>query len=213
MKKVLTTLLTLLLFSGTMLAQKGLGTEVTGNQRETLVKNISAAHQKLKTLSADFIQEKTSTLFIDKVVQKGKFYFKAPKQLRWEYTSPKAFTLIFNDKKTSIITEKGVTNNSNKLLNELGNMIISTINGSNLCDENNFKISFYKNEKSGHFTAVLLPINKRIKENYTKISVVMNGKSHLAEKVILVEKNGDITTISFTNTKIDNNLSSNIFNK
>ena len=201
------------LLSGITYAQSGKGTAVTGSQLDALTKAVISAHQQLKTLSASFTQEKSSALFSEKVVQKGKFNYQAPSKLRWEYTSPKTLTLLFDDRKVSVVTDKGVLNNPNKMLNELGAMIINTINGSNLCDNKKFDIKFFKNSQDGSYTAQLKPLDKKIQASYSDIQVILNGKSYLAEKVILNENNGDVTTITFSNMKINATLPEGIFNK
>ena len=201
------------LFSGMMYAQSSKEMAVTGAQLSQLTQAISKAHQQVKTLSANFTQEKTSTLFTEKMVQKGVFCYQSPKQLRWEYKSPKALTLLFNDTKVTVLTDKGAINNPNKMLNEMGKMIINTINGTNMSDNDNFDISYLKNNQDGSYIAVLNPTNKKIKANYSSIKVILNGKNYLAEKVILNESNGDVTTITFSNMKINTTLPEGIFNK
>ena len=201
------------LFSGMMYAQSSKEVAVTGAQLTQLTQAISKAHQQVKTLSANFTQEKTSTLFTEKMVQKGVFCYQSPKQLRWEYKSPKALTLLFNDTKVTVLTDKGAINNPNKMLNEMGKMIINTINGTNMSDNDNFDISYLKNNQDGSYIAVLNPTNKKIKANYSSIRVILNGKNYLAEKVILNESNGDVTTITFSNMKINTTLPEGIFIK
>ena len=186
---------------------------VTGSQLTQLTQAISKAHQQVQTLSANFTQEKSSTLFTEKVIQKGVFCYQSPKQLRWEYKSPKALTLLFDDTKVTILTDKGAVNNPNKMLNELGKMIINTINGTNMSDNSNFDISYTKNTQDGNYIAILKPINKKIKANYNSIKVVLNGKDYLAEKVIMNESNGDVTTIFFSNKKTNQALPANSFKK
>lgn len=196
-----------------MYAQSSKEVAVTGAQLSQLTQAISKAHQQVKTLSANFTQEKTSTLFTEKMVQKGVFCYQSPKQLRWEYKSPKALTLLFNDTKVTVLTDKGAINNPNKMLNEMGKMIINTINGTNMSDNDNFDISYLKNNQDGSYIAVLNPTNKKIKANYSSIRVILNGKNYLAEKVILNESNGDVTTITFSNMKINTTLPEGIFIK
>ena len=201
------------LFSGIIYAQSSKEVAVTGTQLTQLTQAISKAHQQVKTLSANFTQEKTSTLFTEKVVQKGVFCYQSPKQLRWEYKSPKALTLLFDDAKVTLLTDKGAINNPNKMLNEMGKMIINTINGTNMSDNDNFDISYLKNNQDGSYIAVLNPTNKKIKANYNSIKVILNGKDYLAEKVILNESNGDVTTIIFSNKKVNQPLPADSFKK
>lgn len=213
MKKYGIILLLFWLITGVGYAQNSKEVTVTGSQLKQLTQAISKAHQQVQTLSANFTQEKSSTLFTEKVIQKGVFCYQSPKQLRWEYKSPKALTLLFDDTKVTILTDKGAVNNPNKMLNELGKMIINTINGTNMSDNSNFDISYAKNTQDGNYIAILKPINKKIKANYNSIKVVLNGKDYLAEKVIMNESNGDVTTIFFSNKKTNQALPANSFKK
>ena len=208
-KTILLSLIVLLL-GAPLFAQEAGSTEVTGEKKTALVNSIDKAHKQFSTLSANFTQEKTSTLFTDKVVQKAKMQYKAPKQLRWEYTSPKAMTVIFTNGKVLLKTEKGTTANPNKMLGEMGTMIINTINGSFLKENTDFKTRFYKN-KAGQVTAVLTPVNKKIKAYYKDISIVLNSSTLLADTVVLTETNGDVTTITFTDKKPNTTLSDSLF--
>jgi len=191
-------------------AQGSHGMEVIGDNRTALVNSIGKAHKQLTSLSANFTQEKSSSLFTDKVVQKGKLNYKSPKQLRWEYTSPKAMTVIFSNGKVLLKTEKGTTSNPNKMLSEMGNMIINTINGSFLKENADFSTRYYKN-KGGQYVVVLTTVNKKIKAYYKSISITLNNSTFLADKVMLTETNGDVTTITFSDKKTNATLSDSLF--
>ena len=208
-KKILLSLIVLFL-GAPLFAQEAGSTEVTGDKKTALVNSIEKAHKQLTTLSANFTQEKTSSLFTEKVVQKGKLSYKAPKQLRWEYTSPKAMTVIFSNGKVLLKTEKGTTSNPNKMLGEMGNMIINTINGSFLKENSDFNTRYYKN-KGGQYVVVLIPVNKRIKAYYKSISITLSNSTFLADKVVLTETNDDATTITFADKKTNTSLSDSLF--
>lgn len=201
----------ILIFCGQTFAQTSGDVEVTGEKKTDLVAGIQKSHKDLKTLSAQFTQEKKSTLLADKVVQKGKLYYRSPKQLRWEYTSPKAMSVIFSNGKVLLKTSKGTVSNSNKALNEMGGLIINTINGGFLTDNGNFKARYYKNSKTGKILVVLTPVSKKIKAYYSKMTITLDGKTHLAEKVAMHEVNGDVTTITFTDKKVNVTLSDGLF--
>lgn len=205
------TILGILLICGHLFAQTSSDVEVTGEKKTALVAGIEKSHKELKTLSAQFTQEKKSALLTDKVVQKGKLCYRSPKQLRWEYTSPKAMSVIFSNGKVLLKTAKGTVNNPNKMLNEMGGLIISTINGSFLTDNANFKARYYKNGKTGKILVVLTPVSKKIKTYYSKMTITLDGKTHLAEKVTMHEVNGDVTTITFSEKKVNTTLSDSLF--
>lgn len=208
--KKLTIIFLALLTSSFAYAQGSFGTEVTGEQKAALVTIIEKAHKQLTTLSASFTQEKTSALLTDKVVQKGTLNYKSPNQLRWEYTSPKAMTVIFSNGKVLLKTGNGSTSSPNKMLNEMGTMLINTINGSFLKENPDFSTRYYKN-KSGQVVTVLTPINKKIQKYYKNIVITLNGSTRLADKVVLNETNGDATTIIFTEKRTNITLSDSLF--
>lgn len=208
--KIILLSLIVLSFCAPLCAQEAGGTEVTGEQKTALASSIEKAHKQLTTLSANFTQEKTSTLFTEKVVQKGKLNYKAPRQLRWEYASPKAMTVIFSNGKVLLKNEQGTTSTPNKMLGEMGNMIINTINGSFMKENADFNARYYKN-KSGQYVVVLTPVNKKIKAYYKTISITLSGSTFLADKVVLNESSGDTTTITFTDKKTNAAISDSLF--
>ncbi|MBQ6070609.1 MAG: outer membrane lipoprotein carrier protein LolA [Bacteroidales bacterium] len=210
MKKTLF-LFTLLLSCMMLQAQSAGDVEQTGDKRSALTASIEKAHKQMTSLSAQFTQRKSSALFTEDAVQKGKLNYKSPKMLRWEYTSPKAMTVIFANGKVLLKTDKGTVQNPNKMLNEMGTMIIGTINGSFLNDATNFSAKYYKNSKTGTITVVLTPVNKRIKAYYTKMTITLDAKTLLADKVVMQEVSGDTTTITFSDKKTNLSLSDSLF--
>lgn len=186
-------------------------TELTGEKRTAVVSAIEKAHKQMTSLSATFTQEKSSSMFTEKVIQKGKIFYKSPRQLRWEYTTPKSMAIIFNNGKVLLKNEKGTTNNPNKMLSEMGNMIMNTINGNLLQDNTNFQTKYYKNSKTGDYVVVLTPLNKRIKAYYKDITITLNAKTYLADKVVMNEVNGDSTAILFADKKTNGTLSDSLF--
>lgn len=186
-------------------------TELTGEKRSAVVSAIEKAHKQMTSLSATFTQEKSSSMFTEKVIQKGKIFYKSPRQLRWEYTTPKSMAIIFSNGKVLLKNEKGTTNNPNKMLSEMGNMIMNTINGNLLQDNTNFQTKYYKNSKTGDYVVVLTPLNKRIKAYYKDITITLNAKTYLADKVVMNEVNGDSTAILFADKKTNGTLSDSLF--
>lgn len=186
-------------------------TELTGEKRTAVVSAIEKAHKQMTSLSATFTQEKSSSMFTEKVIQKGKIFYKSPRQLRWEYTTPKSMAIIFSNGKVLLKNEKGTTNNPNKMLSEMGNMIMNTINGNLLKDNTNFQTKYYKNSKTGDYVVVLTPLNKRIKAYYKDITITLNAKTYLADKVVMNEVNGDSTAILFADKKTNGTLSDSLF--
>lgn len=207
MKKVLL-FLTLVLACNFISAQN---VELTGDKKMAMMQSIDKAHKQMTSFSAAFTQVKTSSMLADKVTQKGKINYSSPKKLRWEYTSPKSFAVVFNNGKVLMKNDKGTTSNPNRMLSEMGNLMMNTLNGQLLQGNSNFTAKYYKDASTGAVTVKLTPVNKKISVYYKNITILLNGKTLLADKVVLDETNGDSTTITFTDKKTNVTLSDTLF--
>lgn len=61
---------------------------------DELLKRIEAAHKEHKDFAGDFEQEKYLPLFDDRINSSGRFAFKKPDHVRWEYTKPHQSILV-----------------------------------------------------------------------------------------------------------------------
>src|SRR4051812_4814271 len=60
------------------------------------------ASQATQSIQADFVQEKNLSMLSDKIVSKGKFWFKKDNKVRMEYSSPSYYLLVMNGKDIKI---------------------------------------------------------------------------------------------------------------
>ncbi|MDD4142452.1 MAG: outer membrane lipoprotein carrier protein LolA [Bacteroidales bacterium] len=182
----------------------------TREEYAAIADHVAAAHEKLNSLQADFLQERISAVFAEPVAQKGKMSFKSPDKLIWEYNDPQSIAIIFNKGTSSLKTAEGKVDSPNKMIDELGKIIISTVNGDNFTDNKNFKLEYRKGE-NGEIRAVLTPLNRKIKAVYKDITVIIDEKCFLAKTVIMTEVNGDSTRISFENLMINAEIPDAVF--
>ena len=185
--------------------------KLTGLNHEDIIWEISTTAKKTKTLYCDFVQEKTSSLVAETAISKGKMYFKSPHSLRWEYVSPQASALIVNNNDVALKTANGTSADVNtRMLKELANIIISSIDGSGLNDSKNFSADLSVSDL--HYMVELTPVNKRIAAVYSSIVLIIQRETYLADSIILIEKNGDKMQISFSNHKLNQPLDNKLFN-
>ena len=185
--------------------------KLTGLNHEDIIWEISTSAKKTKTLYCDFVQEKTSSLVAETAISKGKMYFKSPHSLRWEYVSPQASALIVNNNDVALKTANGTSADVNtRMLKELANIIISSIDGSGLNDSKNFSADLSVSDL--HYMVELTPVNKRIAAVYSSIVLIIQRETYLADSIILIEKNGDKMKISFSNHKLNQPLDNKLFN-
>lgn len=207
MKKIIFTLVYLFC----VFAANAQNTELSETEKNNIIQSISQEAKKQNTISCDFKQEKISTLVSEKAVSTGKMYFQKTHNLRWEYTTPTKTTLIVNNENIVLKNELGQTVNSNpRMLKELTNIIIGTIDGSGLNDNKNFTSEMTINNNT--INIKLTPINKRLANFYSFILLNVDKETKLANSITMKETNGDSTTIYFSNHKINQQLDSKLFN-
>ena len=86
----------------------------------------------LSSIESDFTQEKFLDVFNEKIVSKGRFYYKQENMIRMDYTSPIDYQIIINGQKLKIVSEgkSNVVNlGSNQMMNEMKGMLAACMIG------------------------------------------------------------------------------------
>lgn len=135
-------------------------------------------------VEADFVQCKTTSLLKEDQVSNGHFSYHAPDYLRWEYISP--VPLVWT-------TENNGTTNPH--IQQILQLILRTINGDYLQENYDFSLS-----RIDTATYLLTPKKRELRQLFSSIRIHIVPSTGLADQVVLTEKNGDTTTISFNYT-------------
>ena len=179
---------------------------------ENFKKDIIADSKKIQTLTADFTQYKVMS-FLDKpIVSKGKLYLKNPKAMRWNYTQPIDYNVIFNNGKIYINDEGKKTSvdlQGNKKFEKLNQLIVGSVSG-NLFDTNDFVITYAKTDKSR--IAKLQPKMKDVKKYIKEIQLTFYSGQSTVTEVKLIEPSDDYTKILFTNKSLNKTINASVFN-
>jgi len=175
------------------------------------VTRFSAASQKTSTIKSDFTQEKNLSLLADKIVSKGKFWFKKENKVRMEYTTPFQYLMIINGSDIYVKDsqkENKISAKSNKLFQQINTVIVECVQGKAL-QGSDFSTRIF--EGSSSFLAELTPINKNMKSLFKNINLVIDKKDDAVSKIEMHEPSGDYTIISFVNRELNTTLSDALF--
>ncbi len=164
------------------------------------------------SLEADFKQVKETRLLQEPEVATGHLSYRSPDRLCWEYLTPTAYKW-----------ELGTTSSSttSPQVQQLLQFIIRSISGDNLQDNANFTVTqqpalapsdaFSQDNIStqnrntsaqGSTTYLLVPKKRDLRQLFQSIEITLNPTTQVAERVVLTEKNGDRSTITFHNIQI-----------
>ncbi|MGV0967095.1 outer membrane lipoprotein carrier protein LolA [Empedobacter falsenii] len=196
-------------FHLTIFAQES---KMSNAEIENFKKDIIADSKKIQTLTADFTQYKVMS-FLDKpIVSKGKLYLQNPKAMRWNYTQPIDYNVIFNNGKIYINDEgkkSSVDLQGNKKFEKLNQLIVGSVSG-NLFDTNDFVITYVKTDKSR--IAKLQPKIKDVKKYIKEIQLTFYSGQSTVTEVKLIEPSDDYTKILFTNKSLNKTINASVFN-
>lgn len=189
----------------------GQNTPLSEPEKKNFTQGVAIEAKNLESLSSDFVQTKYIQLMQESAVSSGKLYYKAPNVLKWEYSSPYNYMILFKENQLFINDngDKSVTSlRSNKLFEKLVSLISGSVNGKLLADQENFDISFFRNGEK--VSAVIIPRDQSLKQMFSEIILIF-GKDHRLNSVQLMEEEGDYTQIDFRNIKLNQQLNKAIF--
>ena len=163
----------------------------------------AASSQKTNTIQSDFVQEKNLSMLSEKIVSKGKFWFKKENFVRMEYNHPFTYLMILNNGKVYIKDgqkENTVSAASSKLFRQINNIMIDCMKGTAL---NNADFSSRIFEGGQTFLVELSPTTKSLKDFFQHINIIVDKKDFTATTIEMYEPGGDNTVIHFINKQLN----------
>lgn len=165
-------------------------------------KQVKLTANNTTSIVSTFVQEKHLSILDNVIISEGILKFKAPNNVRWEYTKPYENTAIFKGDKL-FVSNEGKTDeinlNSNKIFKSLNALIVNSVKGD-MFDDEEFTITYFKH--STGFMVTFQPKNKRLSKFINTFELIFS-KSGEVNSVKLIEPNADYTIISFLNKKLN----------
>ena len=177
----------------------------------TFKAQFAAASQKINSIKADFEQEKNLSMLSDKIISKGKFWFKKENKVRMEYMQPFQYLMILNNNNIYIKDgqkENKISAGSNKLFQQVNKIVVDCVRGTAFSNTD-FTVNVFENKAS--YLIELTPVAKNLKDIFKNINVVVEKKDYSVNTIMMNEISGDNTTIHFTNKEINTNLTDALF--
>src|SRR5687768_6329611 len=122
------------------------GFKPVGNMEQFKLQFAKAA-QQTNTIKSDFVQEKHLSMLSDKIVSKGKFWFKKENKVRMEYSSPSYYLMVINGRNFRIKdarTDKNISTSGNKLFEQISKITADCVQG-NVLNNKDFTASVQEN--------------------------------------------------------------------
>jgi outer membrane lipoprotein carrier protein len=178
----------------------------------TVFKNLVEATSKTTTtIKSDFVQYKHLDFLDNDIETSGKLAFKVPGLVKWEYTQPYQYSVIFKEDQLLINdggTKSQVDIGSSKLFKKLNELIVKSVKGA-MFDDSEFTISYFQTSKA--HKAIFRPKDKKIAGYIASFELLFDKDNGHVQEVKMVEPTGDFTQIVFVNRILNSTISDAVF--
>lgn len=171
----------------------------------------AVASQKTQSIKSDFVQEKNLSMLSEKIVSKGKFWFKKESQVRMEYNNPFQYLMIINKDKVYVKDgqkENKMSSKSNKLFQQINRIMVDCMQGTALSNPD-FKTKLFEGKTA--YLVELSPVSKGLKDMFKVITVYIDKNNYAVNSLEMHEPSGDNTIIRFINKELNASLSDALF--
>ena len=172
---------------------------------------VIAASKATTTIKSDFVQYKHLDFLANEVKTVGKMAFKAPNLVRWEYTAPYQYSVIFKEDELLINdggTKSTVDIGNSKMFKKLNHLIVSSVKG-NMFNDADFEVSFFKSPQ--YNKAIFIPKDKKILEYIASFELLFNKNDSQVYEVKMMEPSKDYTRIVFSNRILNSGINDSVF--
>ena len=187
--------------------------KATPEQSKKMVETVGKATAAVKSIQCDFTQVRQSIMLKEKQTSKGQMFF-AGKNLKWAYTSPNKYALVVKADGQVYMQQDGKTRKadgqSGQLFKGIAQVVMNSVTGAALSENSDFTVEMYT--QGDKWVAKLTPKQAKLKKMFSSIYLYFNDKHNAVTKVEMKEANGDTTTISFANTKLNEKIPDSLFN-
>jgi outer membrane lipoprotein-sorting protein len=166
---------------------------------------------KLSTIQSGFVQVKHLQYLDAALESSGKFWYRTPDKVRWEYTKPYKYILVLNSGKLKMISESSKTEldmKGNAIFEQINNIMIASVSG-NILDNKDYSVAIFEN--TDNYLIRMKPTSQSISNLINLMELFVDKKSLAVTKIIMTETGSDYSVISFSNIKIDEIIDENIF--
>jgi len=178
---------------------------------ESFRENMIRASEKTNSIVSDFEQLKHLSFLEEDVTSEGLFYFQKENKLRWEYTSPFFYLIIFNND-TVLIRDQEQTNvydaASGQMFRQINDIMLRMVNGT-ILESADFVFEYF--ESPSAYRLDLTPLDENMKQFLTGIILFINKIDYSADELLMQEKSGDFTRIRFINKRLNEDIPEHIF--
>lgn len=180
-----------------------------------MLETVNKAAASVKTMQCDFTQTRKSSMLKNEAVSKGKMYYSG-KKLKWAYTTPNKYAMVVvdNGKSQEVFLQskdgsKTMDGQGSQLFKSIARLVMNGVTGAALSENGEFTVEMYT--QGDVWVAKLTPKKDKMKKMFAYMRLYISTDRKYVNKVELYEANDDVTTIVFTNMKLNEKIDESVF--
>lgn len=177
---------------------------------EKVLAELRKTSQATTSIQASFTEEKYLAVLKEPEKSSGLFYYQQKDKMRWEQRTPSKYIILINGDKLRIQEgnkEKNV-GQAGRMAAQIKELMIGLVNGD---FQQNKGFSSAVLEDGDHYQIVLTPVNRRLKNIYSKIAMNFSKSSLRLKELSFFEKGGDKSIMKFHQEKFNQPIAENLF--
>ena len=167
-----------------------------------IIDDLKAKQANVKTISAQFIQEKHTKLLVKPIKSTGRFLYKQPDRIRWEYKGSTNMQVIYNGREFWLYYPD--LNEADKINGMPQYSSLMHFDISKMSKDYDIKGTRERNLLKLRFTP-------KVKSPVTSIEMEFPEDSSFPKGLKLTDSNGEATSIIFRDIKLNSDIQDNIF--
>ena len=171
------------------------------------------ARQSIRSVQADFVQEKQLPILARPLVSRGRFFFQAPDSLRWEYTSPLHSILLLHQGECRKYIEKEGRMEPTTGIAATGLAVILTELTGWLQGDFHDTAIFQVRRDTPSGLIRLIPRQQGLKNIIQEIDLEPDAGTGLLHTVRIVEDREAVTIMTFTNGRVNQPIAPELFTR
>ncbi|WP_353718609.1 outer membrane lipoprotein carrier protein LolA [Dyadobacter sp. 676] len=177
---------------------------------EKVLADLRKTSHATTSIQAWFTEEKHLAVLKEPEKSSGVFYYQQKDKMRWEQRTPSKYIILINGDKLRVQEgnkEKNV-GQAGRMAAQVKELMIGLVNGD---FQQNKGFSSTVLEDSDDYQIVLTPVNRRLKNIYSKIAMNFSKTSLRLKELSFFEKGGDKSIMKFQQEKFNQPISENLF--
>ena len=185
--------------------------EMSASEISIFKNQIREISKSTTTIKTDFVQFKHLDFLTSDIETSGNMAFKTPNLVKWEYTYPYEYSVIFKNDHLLIndgCTKSDIKMGSSRLFKKLNELIINSVTGD-MFDDEEFEVSYFK--ANDYNKVIFKTKDKKLAKLIDIFKLHFSKEDGAVLEVKMVEPSKDYTRIVFSNRVVNSEINDEVF--